>query len=305
MKRIMRIMAALLATTIAGVSMAPADELDEQIQKLEKENKILELKNKQKQLQPNQTSQSQVSQPNQSNTQNQKKVKNFNSKNGVFLGVEGSLGGNNVTFILSDSDDGKNKEDVFFNKSATFDLGLVGGYQHYFGESQRHGIKVSAHLYSGFGNSWKNDPLPGQHALFSYIPIKFGLDVKYVWDFLQRGAHTLGFNVGLGDEFDLYIAGKDENKNDKYPNDIGPATAMNNIFANDVYGVLGLHYYYGHHQFEILWRGGGILGSTTKKEIIYQKDVYTDTSSTHIWIKKLNLTLLTQSYLTLNYAYRF
>lgn len=98
-----------------------------------------------------------------------KNIKNLihkNDKNGGFIGVEGVLGSGdmnfNVTNIRTYPIVSVSKTVVAFDRSVfntTFDLGLVGGYQHYFGDSQRHGIKVSAHFYSGFGDDFilKND----------------------------------------------------------------------------------------------------------------------------------------------------
>lgn len=276
------IISALVATTLLG-SIALADEIDDQIQKLEKENKLLELQKKKKELEM----QNQIISKGDSLSSDKKpkKTKNPNSKNGGFIGVEGVLGGGDIT-LTSDPL-------VLSKSNTTFDLGLVGGYQHYFGSSQRHGIKVSAHLYSGFGNSWelffddktKDGGTITKSGTISYIPIKFGFDVKYLWDFLQRGQHTLGLNVGLGYEFDSYINGKSESN--------GFHQDLDSIFLNGFYPVIGLHYYYRHHQFELMYRFGGILDEQ-KTKIVFDDDDF-----------KQSITLNTKSYLTINYAYRF
>lgn len=280
------IISALVATTLLG-SIALADEIDDQIQKLEKENKLLELQKKKKELEM----QNQIISKGDNSTSDHKitKREKSNSKNGGFIGVEGVLGSGDLTIL------GDTKPNILFlsKSNTTFDLGLVGGYQHYFGDSQRHGIKLSAHLYSGFGNSWEfffDDKTSSgatitKSGTMSYIPIKFGFDVKYLWDFLQRGQHTLGLNVGLGYEFDSYINGKSESN--------GFHQDLDNIFLNGFYPVVGLHYYYGHHQFELMYRFGGILNEQTTKVIVDDIDL-TQT-----------ITLNTKSYLTINYAYRF
>lgn len=267
-------MNALVATALLG-SISLADEIDDKIQKLEKENKLLELQKKKRELE------NQIQ-----TTNNDVSSAKSNSKNGGFIGVEGVLGGADISIL--------NDENIFVNKSnTTFDLGLVGGYQHYFGKSQRHGIKVSAHLYSGFGSDWtlSFDYQTSETSTIiktgniSYVPVKFGFDVKYLYDFFERGKHTLGLNVGLGYEFDSYVNGKSEV--DGFKED------FDNIFLNSFYPVVGLHYYYGHHQFELMYRFGGILDEQTRKVVIDDIDL-TQT-----------IILNTQSYLTINYAYRF
>lgn len=278
------IVSALVATTLLG-SIALADEIDDQIQKLEKENKLLELQKKKKELEM----QNQIISKGDNSTSDYKTTKRekSNSKNGGFIGVEGVLGGGDITLQIGDT-----KPKIFFlsKSNTTFDLGLVGGYQHYFGDSQRHGIKISAHLYSGFGNSWELSSINPMNrekttGTISYIPIKFGFDVKYLYDFLQRGQHTLGLNVGLGYEFDSYINGKSDSN--------GFHQDLDNIFLNGFYPVVGLHYYYGNHQFELMYRFGGILNEQTTKVVFDDIDL-TQT-----------ITLNTKSYLTINYAYRF
>lgn len=299
------IISALVATTLLG-SVVLADEIDDKIQRLEKENKLLELQKKKRELEI----QNQIINKNDNPTsEHRTKSENANSKNGAFIGVEGVLGADTINDTLYEQDtcDGKTQcsQTILFTASnTTFDLGLVGGYQHYFGDSERHGIKVSAHLYSGFGNSWELSsvsPLFGNSitGTISYIPIKFGFDVKYLYDFLQRGKHTLGLNVGLGYEFDSYINGKSESN--------GFHQDLDNIFLNGVYPVIGLHYYYRHHQFELMYRFGGIFSELGSKQVYYDSEPITtvDPESNLTSVTSFNISLLNQSYLTINYAYRF
>lgn len=307
-------MNALVATALLG-SISLADEIDDKIQKLEKENKLLELQKKKRELenQIQTTNNNDISNGSSSTLGNKTKmIKNPNSKNGGFIGVEGVLGGVDVNFNYYEQDtcDGKTQCSEIIPMTAsntTFDLGLMGGYQHYFGKSQRHGIKVSAHLYSGFGNSWQLssiDPLLGGKGsiddikyTISYVPVKFGFDVKYLYDFFERGKHTLGLNVGLGYEFDSYVNGKSED--DGFKEDI------DNIFLNSFYPVVGLHYYYGHHQFELMYRFGGILDELGSKQVYYYSEPLTTGMNYLLLVTSYDISLLNQSYLTINYAYRF
>ncbi|PAF49106.1 hypothetical protein BKH41_03185 [Helicobacter sp. 12S02232-10] len=287
-----KMVSALSAMSIFLISNSLyADDIDEQIQKLEKENKLLELKQKQKELQAGVTNQ------NQNDKANQSKNAKQNSKNGFSVGIEGTLG--SVDDELYDFNrTSKARVSTTSDTSTSFDLGLMMGYQHYFGQSQRHGIKVSGHIYSGFGNSWVKSGSSSagsqdQVAKVSYIPIKIGLDVKYLWDFLERGKHTLGLNVGVGYQEDMYVSGKLE---DQSPNSNTQDLKLNSIFSGNVYPVIGLHYYYSHHQFELMWRGGGaLIGVSSESETLNNAE-----SNDYI-----NQKILSRSYLTFNYAYRF
>ncbi|PAF44840.1 hypothetical protein [Helicobacter sp. 11S02596-1] len=268
-----------LAIGVLGLSGVNADDLDNEIQRLEKENKLLELKQKQKELQSNQENI-------QSN--DKQKTKSKDSKNGFFVGVEGNVSGEKMTMFVYENKDFTNVT-AGEATSTFFEGGLVGGYQHYFGQTQRHGIKVSAHLYSGY-DAWKLNMFDRTNII-SYIPIKLGLDVKYLWDFWQIDKQqTLGLNVGLGYQFDYYTGGKGKEGNQTF----------DSIFTSDFYPVVGLHYYLSRHQFELLYRFGGIFGMSSDKKRIYQKIDENDN-----YYNRLEVKLLTQSYLTFNYAYRF
>lgn len=350
------IISALVATTLLG-SIALADEIDDQIQKLEKENKLLELQKKKKELEM----QNQIISKGDNSTSDHKTTKRekSNSKNGGFIGVEGVLGGGDLNFSVSEVDTYSSEYSnriydvvVPHKLNVTFDMGLVGGYQHYFGDSQRHGIKVSAHLYSGFGNNYNmlydppveviNDSYETQSSdgtmmtvtntgtaktttkvIVSYIPIKFGFDVKYLYDFLQRGKHTLGLNVGLGYEFDAYINGKEKvsfirdsettdsisSKVTQHHYEDQKDYNLDNIYSNGIYPVIGLHYYYGHHQFELMYRFGGIFDQVTSKNAYHNSDSDTFKDKNGLITETIDEThkivLNTKSYLTINYAYRF
>ncbi|PAF52779.1 hypothetical protein [Helicobacter sp. 13S00477-4] len=197
-------------------------------------------------------------------------------KNGFFVGVEAVLGD---SYIIDSQ------------KKVTFDLGVLGGYQRYFDIEQKHGIKGSVYLHSGFGNKF-DMPAPkyGTSSVKAvpdsktYIPLKFGFDVKYLWDFFQKGKQTLGLSVGLGYEADWFfdttpVPATPASKYAKYTT---PSTPNKNLFVQDIYPVIGIHYYYSHHQFELLSK-------------------FLQTNLSHV----VNGPILIQSYLTFNYSYRF
>lgn len=298
---------AFFIASIIIASLVFADELDDEIQKAEQANRLLELQNKNKELKSNKLLELRNKNKElKSNKQDLRSKANLKkTKNGIFIGIEGGLGTNNFNYDYkrySHADGRVVSISGFSLSSTTFDLGLIGGYQHYFGESQRHGIKASAHIYSGFGNNWKREKkyqgLIGSYTrtdIYSYLPVKIGFDVKYLWDFLERGKHILGLNVGLGWEFDWYVKGvittTRSNSSDKYTG------KLETIFSNGFYPVVGLHYYYGHHQFEALYRFGGILEN---------KGEYSWVTYNYFNDKIVRKDfLVSNSYFTLNYAYRF
>ncbi|PAF50484.1 hypothetical protein BKH44_08210 [Helicobacter sp. 13S00477-4] len=236
------------------------------------------------------------------------KTKKPDSKNGFFIGVEGDLGGSDMTYIYeeemisSDMTSPLHAAGTTNKQSTTFDAGLVGGYQHYFGESQRHGIKVSAHIYSGFGNSWVIHKDKYGFNTLSYVPIKAGLDVKYLWDFFSSGKNILGLNAGVGYQFNAYIDGKDTyTASPDYKTSYdGESKKHKSIYENEFYPVIGLHYYYGHHQFELMYRFGGIWSNSGRE---HEKS--TDDDTTYKDTLDLDFTIYTASYLSFNYTYRF
>lgn len=225
------------------------------------------------------------------------KIKNYTKyQNGWFLGVEGSTGKFHANTIFGSTVANHNTR-LPNRSSATFDLGIIGGYQHYFGYLQKHGIKVSAHFQYGTKNNWNITDIKGNASLvmdFSYMPIRSGLDVKYIYDFYQQNRHTVGLNIGLGYGVDSYVKGDVLVKVITLGNTtVGASESLKDLFAQGVYPVIGFHYYYSNHQFEILYRGGGILdikgnGETTIANLLIFKK-----------------TLASTSYLTLNYTYRF
>ena len=241
----------LLYLLIASIFLH-AESLDEEIEKLKKENELLELKQKNKQLSQDLQDGKVTNDTTNTNASDNTpiiKTSKEESKNGSFIGLEGAIGIN-----------------------ATFDGGLLLGSQRYFGQTQRHGIKLSSHLYSGFGYSYT-----GYGVDVSLIPIKVGSDLKYLWDFWDNKKHILGFNAGVGLQLDYYLG--------KFSYSIGNTRYESeyDIIGLGFYPTIGLHYIYNrHHQFELNYRYYSfVLGYPT-----------------------FNYSFV-QGYFTLSYAYRF
>lgn len=263
-----------------------AESLDEEIEKLKKENELLELKQKNKQLsQDLQAGRVTSDNTNASDNTPIIKISKEESKSGFFIGLEGVIGSRRYLIYTIDPEvingGGNFRDDT---TSATFDGGLLLGWQKYFGQTQRHGIKLSVHLYSGFGYSYTIGTNSNTHVL---IPIKVGADLKYLWDFWDNKKHILGFNAGAGYEFDYYL-GKISSRDARLSTGFGSEYS---ITSGGFYPTIGLHYVYNrHHQFELNYRFGGIFA------MLGAKNIFND-------ISRVNLYHF--SYLTLNYAYRF
>ena len=205
-----------------------------------------------------------------------------------------------VNWLWTSSADGAYMRSDRTHSSFAFDGGIKFGYQHYF--TAEYGLRVS--VYGGVGNpiniemrekqEFKPEPVPGQpggpkpdlqrpisgvpyidyEALLqtSYLPIRFAVDIDFLYDFLERGKHTFGITAGVGYRFGYYLnqngarfSGRAQDKYD--PKNQQPPTytntmkelKMNNFATHDLYPQVGIHYYYGNHQFEFLLRASGFL----------------------------------------------
>lgn len=254
------------------------------------------------------------------------------NKNGFFLGLEAELGDIKYSRYTTNAQALSSAIFNYANNNITFNGGLLVGYQHYFGAETKHGIKISSHFYSGAGYSFKNTthskdtvefPLNGgSHTVESdynfshtFIPIKFGLDVKYLYDFLQKDDHILGFGIGFGYEVDYYFSSisliNDNFKLDGMPdsttaNDVRLETSDN--LNHGAYYTIGLHYLFKkHHLFEFNYRFGGIIGLNGGKQDIkyYSKNTANPApvDSENSITGKYHFA--TQSYITISYAYKF
>ncbi|CCF80892.1 unknown [Helicobacter bizzozeronii CCUG 35545] len=82
-------------------------------------------------------------------------------KNGWFLGAEIAISGTDLKQDLSRFDGASDSLVLYQGKAkrANFNMGVVAGYQHYFGNTQKHGIKASAHLYGGTSSVLTYSPI--------------------------------------------------------------------------------------------------------------------------------------------------
>lgn len=217
-------------------------------------------------------------------------------KNGFFIGIEGAFG---MSYYNRVSE----APALIMSQNPPFlDVGILGGYQHYFDESASHGIQVALRFVSGLGygsefqNTYmdhdhnNNGPIREyeRHASHTFIPLKMGVEVQYLWDFFQRPLHVLGLNVGLGYEAGVYWS--DFEAFDSKVPDL-PLIAKSVFLLQGAYPLIGLHYLYqSHHQFACNYRFGGILGMVSAPQDLLD-------------VASFNLS--TQSFFALSYAYKF
>ncbi len=236
----------------------------------------------------------------------QKHFKAMQTKNGFFLGSEIAITGTKLTqsinLISNATDDLITYSHTSSN--ANFNMGVLMGYQHYFGVTKKHGIKFSTHLYGGTPSSiTTNIDIYKSKVSANYTPLNFGLDIKYLFDFLnviKKNRHTLGLSVGFGWHMQYYFA-----KIDPIKTMIGAfiTNKPKDIFNHGFYPTIGLHYYLNHHQFEVNYRFGEAINyqSLTPSKIVAQNGNFKGEVLFSNFITKAT----NSSYIAFNYAYLF
>lgn len=244
------------------------------------------------------------------------------SKSGFTLGLEMDLGKTSLTTKENPYNDSSmqvvGEEKQYSNFS--FNGGINLGYQHYF-DKEALGVKqaygISTNLYFGVG-------IPNNNTLeytqivknfgsqtfnyeTSFLPIKLGFELSFLWDFLEKEEHTLGLTAGFGYRMSYFKSLKNTNnaqtignvKGNIVKGDIFNQT-LNDMFSHNIYPLIGLHYYYGKHQFSLnlrldFWN----LNNQTKQD--------TSTQDGAVWNETFyyDTNINSQDYLSIGYSYRF
>lgn len=192
-----------------------------------------------------------------------------------------------------------------------FDGGVKIGYQHYF-DKEALGVKqaygISTNLYIGVGTPINGETymtlISPQNFSYifraSYLPIRTGLDVNFLWDFLQRGEHTLGLTVGLQYKFSYYKNTKAElaNAEGATAPEVNTSNAYDDMMLHSFMPQIGLHYYYGNHQFNINCKFG--IGYSSK---IIRGDMQKAFAGGDELAYKMQI--INSDYLSFGYSYRF
>ncbi|RVZ04292.1 hypothetical protein EC514_07225 [Helicobacter pylori] len=250
--------------------------------------------------------QSQVKREFKEKKKSQKHFKAMQTKNGFFLGSEIAITSTkftqNLSLISNATDDLITYSHTSSN--ANFNMGVLMGYQHYFGATKRHGIKFSTHLYGGTPSAVStNIDIYNSKVGANYTPLNFGLDIKYLFDFLnviKKNRHTLGLSVGFGWRMQYYFAKIDPIKTMRSE---FITNKPKDIFNHGFYPTIGLHYYLNHHQFEVNYRFGGTINyqSLTPSKIVAQNGNFKGEVLFSNFITKAT----NSSYIAFNYTYLF
>ena len=241
------------------------------------------------------------------------------SKDGLIVGVDWSLGqgvgsAEGVSALVIDNQPvgGGSSTAIFDNSTLTNSLKFVLGFQRYSAKNPALGFNIKAKLGAGLAmmdsvmmslvNSGSSLPiLQGTEGVTSLqIPLTLGVEGNFLYDFLQRGAHTLGLSLGLGVEV-AYSKAVQANIKGSYS-----SLFFTKVFERNgmSYALLspkvGLHYYYGRHQFGMDMSFDKVLNKSffsVQTELPNNQGVIFDES--------LNTKLNYFFTLGFNYAYRF
>ena len=191
------------------------------------------------------------------------------SKDGLIVGVDWSLGQGVgsaegvFALVIANQPVTDGSSLSFSNSTLTNSLKLFLGFQRYSAQNPALGFNIKAKLGAGLAmmdsvmKSWESSagsflpPQGTEGATSLQIPLTLGVEGNFLYDFLERGAHTLGLNVGLGVEVAYSKAAQANIRSD-----FGLASfLLKEAFERNgmSYALLspkvGLHYYYGRHQF--------------------------------------------------------
>lgn len=247
--------------------LASNADVQKQIESLKQENELLELQQKNEALKRRESSAEIAEQIEAIKAENEalkaKKAENNTiikkgflgfcrgkySATGCFIGGELGLAITDNWFWLdygmfsfvSSGSLSKNKT------SAAIPINLIFGYQWYYMQSQ--GIRIKANVgYANYNVDYLlefNNNNTSEEIKFSFEnhALQYGLELAWLWDFVRKGKHTLGIDLGTGFEGSTFFQTIKENE-EKYHT----TTAFSWV------GRLGLHYYFNvNHQIGLAY----------------------------------------------------
>lgn len=155
-------------------------------------------------------------------------------------------------------------EDLYYDSknSIVFPINLMGGYQWYFYNRPwfHLGVAIKAHIgYTNYNEEFYDSYYDGRWYASEVTAhgIQYGLEAKFLWDFLNKGNHTLGVSVApLGFEgssviySEKYDFGVQAGHTKTYGKaEKGTQTSFTYTFSG------GLHYYYDiNHQLFVYYK---------------------------------------------------
>lgn len=152
------------------------------------------------------------------------------------------------------------------SRTPSLNGGIVLGYQHFFNKYV--GFRLTGMVNVGTQARIKAIELtpaypagqvpadaPKVEDLYqAYLPIEAGADLLVLATVYEKGQHSFGLSAGFGYEADWYVV-------QKASADAGTSGALQNLLQSPnglitqgVYPEFGIYYFYGSHQFEILYR---------------------------------------------------
>ena len=182
-------------------------------------------------------------------------------KTGFFIGGGIGLGGSDKNKIKLSSigreagegwalANGTYVNNTFF----TTDINIIGGYQKYFGEAQKQGVRGVFQI--GFSTKINVSTGGAQYTTLSGFNIAISAD--YLYDFWESGKQTLGVSAGLGYKYNAgFVSSLDDKKTD---NAIIKTILGSRIDYHSITERIGIHYYYGRHQIECLLSLEPVIG---------------------------------------------
>ena len=240
------------------------------------------------------------------------------SKDGLIVGVDWSLGQGvgsaEAKFKLEMANKPIGNGDdtgLFKNSTLTNSLKLFLGFQRYSAQNPALGFNIKAKLGAGLAmmdsvmKSWESSagsflpPQGTEGATSLQIPLTLGVEGNFLYDFFKRGAHTLGLNVGLGVEV-AYSKAVQANVKGSYSSFFfKEAFERNGMSYALLSPKVGLHYYYGRHQFGLDMSFDKVLNKSFFSVQVESPD------PDLILDESLNTKLNYFFTLGFNYAYRF
>lgn len=217
-------------------------------------------------------------------------------KTGFFIGGGIGLGGSDngkirITSIGKEAgeegtfDSGTYVNNTFF----TTDINITGGYQKYFGEAQKQGVRGV--FQAGFSIKTNVSTGGAQYTTLSGFNIAISAD--YLYDFWASGKQTLGVSAGLGYKYNAGFLGSLDDK--KTGILIIKTILGSRIDYHSITERIGIHYYYGRHQIECLLSLEPVIGGRDSFDYTVPDYPPTRVRYTNSFYYNFNL----------NYTYRF
>ncbi len=167
-------------------------------------------------------------------------------------------------------------QSITYSPAITPSINIIGGYQWYFYNKPHFNLGLRLKAYLGYSITYMREELHEYTNIVGdeynidetvdhiYHNLYYGADAQFLWDFLDRGSHTLGVHLSpFGFEGHIGFDGSSgttkreiiENGNVVWSYS-GKVTIQKNIGYGTYYIInLGIHYYYNtHHQVFVTYK---------------------------------------------------